>query len=215
MAFSGLHGCLFFGCFVFQLANLSTGFNVVQSPRFLGIRSGATVFLYCKTDSPDAVEVKWWKSTENGKELYSNDSAGIKESDRSTIHKFMITITTVKRADSGIYYCDIKVNNNTKNGSGTELKVHARIQPEEITSQNTMKDAIILIQGFLLLACGCVPFLLNLSKDDAESDNGELEEEHTYEGLEIEENENAYEGIVTVRRDGEAKWIYGEHPCQE
>ncbi|XP_041087368.1 B-cell antigen receptor complex-associated protein beta chain-like isoform X2 [Polyodon spathula] len=215
MAFFGLRGCLVFGCFVFQLSNLSS-FNVVQSPRFLGIKSGTTVFLFCKTDSPDAVEVKWWKRSKIGKELYSYESAAaIKESDsRSMIHKFFITIPTVKRADSGIYYCDIQVNNDTKYGSGTELKVHARIQPEEITSQNTMKDAIILIQGFLLIACCCAPFLLNLCKDDAESYNGEVDEEHTYEGLEIGQDENVatYEEIWGK---GEAKWIYGEHPCQE
>ncbi|KAK1159028.1 B-cell antigen receptor complex-associated protein beta chain-like isoform X1 [Acipenser oxyrinchus oxyrinchus] len=218
MAFSVfLRGCLFLGCFVFQVANLSTGFNVVQSPRFLGIKTGATVCLSCMTDSPDAVEVKWWKRLENGDQLYWNESASAANDSYSNSRKFIFNIRKIKSIHSGIYYCNIQINNVIKNGSGTELKVHARTETEEIASKNTMKDAIILIQGFLLLAFCCAPFLLSLSKDDAESDNGELEEEHTYEGLEIGQNENTaqYEDIVSVRGNGEARWMYGEHPCQE
>ncbi|KAK6473100.1 B-cell antigen receptor complex-associated protein beta chain-like isoform X2 [Huso huso] len=219
MAFSVfLRGCLFLGCFVFQVANLSS-FNVVQSPRFLGIKTGATVCLFCMTDSPDAVEVKWWKRLKNGDQLYWNESASaINDSySRSMTRYFLFNIRKIKSVHSGVYYCNIQINNVIKNGSGTELKVHARIETEEIASKNTVKDAIILIQGVLLLAFCCAPFLLNLSKDDAESDNGELEEEHTYEGLEIGQNENTatYEDIVTVQRNGEARWMYGEHPCQE
>ncbi|XP_041120914.1 B-cell antigen receptor complex-associated protein beta chain-like isoform X2 [Polyodon spathula] len=219
MAFSVLlRGCLFFGCFVFQVANLSS-FSVVQSPRFLGLKTGATVCFFCITDSPDAMEVKWWKRLEDGDQLYWNESAAaINDSySRSTTRYFTFNIRKIKSTHSGIYYCNIHINNVTKTGSGTELKVHARTEKEEIASKNTMKDAIILIQGFVLLALCCAPFLLNLSKDDAESDNGELEEEHTYEGLEIGQNENAatYEDIVTVWKTGEARWMYGEHPCQE
>ncbi|RXN00288.1 Sodium channel protein type 4 subunit alpha [Acipenser ruthenus] len=35
------------------------------------------------------------------------------------------------------------------------------------------------------------------------------------DGLEIGQNENTatYEDIVTVQRNGEARWMYGEHPC--
>ncbi|XP_033913397.3 B-cell antigen receptor complex-associated protein beta chain-like isoform X2 [Acipenser ruthenus] len=217
MAFSVfLRGCLFLGCFVFQVANLSS-FNVVQSPRFLGMKTGANVCLSCMIDSQDAAEVKWWKRLENGDQLYWNESASATNVSHSSSRCFNLNIKKIKSFHSGVYYCNIQINNVIKNGSGTELKVHARIEREEIASKNTVKDAIILIQGVLLLAFCCAPFLLNLSKDDAESDNGELEEEHTYEGLEIGQNENTatYEDIVTVQRNGEARWMYGEHPCQE
>ncbi|KFQ13299.1 B-cell antigen receptor complex-associated protein beta chain, partial [Leptosomus discolor] len=85
---------------------------------------------------------------------------------------------------------------------------HSSIQ--QLQSRNTLKDAIIIIQSILLVIFISVPMLLFLDKGEGKEIP---EEDHTYEGLEVEQMAT-YEDI-TPFRDVKAKWTVGEHPGEE
>ncbi|KFP92326.1 B-cell antigen receptor complex-associated protein beta chain, partial [Apaloderma vittatum] len=85
---------------------------------------------------------------------------------------------------------------------------HRNIQ--QIQNRNTLKDAIIIIQSILLVIFISVPMFLLRDKGESKKS---LEEDHTYEGLEVEQMAT-YEDI-TPFRDVKAKWTVGEHPGEE
>nr|XP_054505705.1 B-cell antigen receptor complex-associated protein beta chain isoform X2 [Agelaius phoeniceus] len=93
---------------------------------------------------------------------------------------------------------------------GTELRVMGTSSIKQFQNRNTLKDAIIIIQSILLVIFISIPILLFLDKGE---DKKSPEEDHTYEGLEVEQMAT-YEDI-TPFRDVKAKWTVGEHPGEE
>ncbi|XP_074116938.1 B-cell antigen receptor complex-associated protein beta chain isoform X2 [Sminthopsis crassicaudata] len=133
-----------------------------------------------------------------------------------------LVIQKIQFEDNGIYYCQQVCEENPEKlyqACGTELRVMAPshiVSPKgystvaQLKRRNTLKDAIIMIQTLLIIVFITVPIFLLLDKDDSKV---ALEDDHTYEGLEIDQTAT-YEDIVTLRT-GEVKWSVGEHPGQE
>ncbi|XP_036609472.1 B-cell antigen receptor complex-associated protein beta chain isoform X2 [Trichosurus vulpecula] len=124
-----------------------------------------------------------------------------------------LIISKIQFEDNGIYYCEQRCKEGPEKilrGCGTELRVMGYSTVAQLKRRNTLKDAIIMIQTLLIIVFITVPIFLLLDKDDSKV---ALEDDHTYEGLEIDQTAT-YEDIVTLRT-GEVKWSVGEHPGQE
>nr|ACZ13439.1 CD79b [Notamacropus eugenii] len=124
-----------------------------------------------------------------------------------------LIITKIQFEDNGIYYCEEKCMEGPREnlrGCGTELRVMGFSTMAQLKRRNTLKDAIIMVQTLLIIVFITVPIFLLLDKDESKV---ALEDDHTYEGLEIDQTAT-YEDIVTLRT-GEVKWSVGEHPGQE
>ncbi|XP_066554833.1 B-cell antigen receptor complex-associated protein beta chain [Amia ocellicauda] len=207
--------CLLFGCFCFIMVNLSTCTDFRQRPRYLGVRSGSKIILFCFTTRNNNVthKVEWVKILQHGEkeEMPVFENRKVKLQAFSKENRASLTISGVTHEDSGIYVC--KVNN--LEGPGSELQVYSHMTPDEVQKKTQMKDAIILIQAALLMLCLLTPLLLYIYQGKSEErDYEEPEDDHTYEGLEIEQCA-MYEDIATLRQPAEATWEHGEHPCQE
>ncbi|NXF12721.1 CD79B protein, partial [Smithornis capensis] len=184
---------------------------VHQHSRYLALKKNMPVSLICYTHEPQNMQwYKMEKDREDFSELNQNNSNYIiNRTDRSI--KF--TIVRATHGDSGIYVCDRKdiLEKKDLHACGTEIRVVGNTSIKQVQNRNTLKDAIIIIQSILLVIFISIPILLLLDK--VSDSKKRPEEDHTYEGLEVEQMAT-YEDI-TPFRDVKAKWTVGEHPGEE
>ncbi|NXU48342.1 CD79B protein, partial [Turnix velox] len=184
--------------------------SVQQPLRYMAAKRNMPVHFLCFTKEPQ--NMQWYKTKEDGgvlQQLDINPRYMIKRQDRF----INFTISRVTYEDNGVYVCDSKNMTGQKQRPGlcgTELRVMGHSNIYQIQNRNTLKDAIIIIQSILLVVFISIPFILFLDKGERKQIP---EEDHTYEGLEVEQMAT-YEDI-TPFRDVKAKWTVGEHPGEE
>lgn len=208
-------------CYLFFVGLLMTLITVAepvchkisQTPRYLGVRKGSTILIRCNiVDFHSPNDVTWEKRFNDFQEdIVQGGQSQKKNTNNYTTNgvSSVLHIKLVEYADSGIYYCKVKNNSEYLHGCGTELKVIGHGTEEDAAMRNTLKDAVIVIQTFLLFMCLLIPMLLIMNKNSMKKSD----EDHTYEGLEIDQMAT-YEDIGIARNEA-AKWTAGEHPCQE
>ncbi|NWI84963.1 CD79B protein, partial [Pitta sordida] len=182
-----------------------------QHLRYVAVKKNMPIYLLCYTHEPQ--NMQWYKTkedTENISELVRNTSHHLIKTTSTFIN---FTIFKVTSDDNGIYVCDRKNIEEKKDlhSCGTELRVMGNSSKKQIQNRNTLKDAIIIIQSILLVIFISIPILLLLDK--VSDSKKRPEEDHTYEGLEVDQMAT-YEDI-TPFRDVKAKWTVGEHPGEE
>ncbi|KAM9215086.1 B-cell antigen receptor complex-associated protein beta chain [Leptosomus discolor] len=184
---------------------------VQQDPRYVAAKKNKPVHFICYSREPDSMQ--WYKTTENSDDLYELDHNTSRYSIERQDNFIRFTIFRITYEDNGIYVCDSKnltAEKKRPHLCGTELRVMGHSSIQQLQSRNTLKDAIIIIQSILLVIFISVPMLLFLDKGEGKEIP---EEDHTYEGLEVEQMAT-YEDI-TPFRDVKAKWTVGEHPGEE
>ncbi|NXP46871.1 CD79B protein, partial [Heliornis fulica] len=184
---------------------------VQQHPRYVAAKKNMPVHFICYT--PDPQSMQWYKMSENSNEHLELDHNTSRYSIERHPNFINLTIFRIKYEDNGIYICNsknLKVEDKWSHLCGTELRVMGHSSIQQFQSRNTLKDAIIIIQSILLVIFIGVPILLFLDKGEGKESP---EEDHTYEGLEVEQMAT-YEDI-TPFRDVKAKWTVGEHPGEE
>ncbi|NXG72506.1 CD79B protein, partial [Baryphthengus martii] len=185
---------------------------VRQHPRYVAAKKNTPVSFICR--SPESDNMQWYKTAENSEDFYELDRNTSRCSIERKDNFINFTIFRIAFEDNGIYVCDSKnltAEKKRPHLCGTELRVMGHSNIQQVQNRNTLKDAIIIIQSILLVVFVSIPILLFLDKvsDGKESP----EEDHTYEGLEVEQMAT-YEDI-TPFRDVKAKWTVGEHPGEE
>ncbi|XP_036429033.1 B-cell antigen receptor complex-associated protein beta chain [Colossoma macropomum] len=203
---------LMFGCSLLVLVNLSgskANFQVLQKPRFYGVKPGKTVSILCSISdtSQNPVVAKWYKAKahKNEKKPYMSSEA----------RNMSLKISNVQLEDSGIYFCEVM----NIVGHGTELQVLRYSNSKKAEQRSKMKDFVIFLQTFLLVLCIVLPLVWHyrLGKKE-EAVYEEPERDHTYEGLEIEHcGGDLYEDIRPYCQESqgpEAAWEVG-HPGVE
>ncbi|XP_051774886.1 B-cell antigen receptor complex-associated protein beta chain [Erpetoichthys calabaricus] len=190
--------------------------KVKQNQRYIGVKSGVSVNFKCYISKPykmETVRVQWSRQHTDKPVEYLRTHDIPCANGTVLVTRYRQPKVTI--AQSGVYYCSVlRGGNLTENGMGTELKVYGFMKATDMRSKHTMKEAIIFMQMFLLLAILIVSVVVTLGKMRNKADPEEYNEEHTYEGLEIEQIAT-YEDIDTVRQIANAKWTHGEHPCEE
>ncbi|XP_010086170.1 PREDICTED: B-cell antigen receptor complex-associated protein beta chain [Pterocles gutturalis] len=184
---------------------------VQQNLRYVMAKKNMPVHFICYSHEPDSMQ--WYKTTEDGSDFHELDHSSSRYSMETTDKYINFTISRIAYEDNGIYVCDsknLKAEKKRPHLCGTELRVIGYSNIHQIQSRNTLKDAIIIIQSILLVIFISIPVLLFLDKGEGKESP---EEEHTYEGLEVEQMAT-YEDI-TPFRDVKAKWTVGEHPGEE
>ncbi|KAM6114722.1 B-cell antigen receptor complex-associated protein beta chain [Phoenicopterus ruber ruber] len=183
---------------------------VQQQPRYMAAKKNAPVHFICYTPEPHSMQ--WYKTAENSDDLYELDHNTSRYSIERKDNFINFTIFRIAYEDNGIYVCASKNLTEEKRTRlcGTELSVMGHSNIQQVQSRNTLKDAIIIIQSILLVIFISIPMLLFLDKGEGKESP---EEDHTYEGLEVEQMAT-YEDI-TPFRDVKAKWTVGEHPGEE
>ncbi|XP_075027333.1 B-cell antigen receptor complex-associated protein beta chain [Calonectris borealis] len=183
---------------------------VQQHPRYITAKKNMPVHFICYSQEPHSMQ--WYKVAEDSDDFYELDRNTSRYSIERKYKFINFTIFRITYEDNGIYVCDSKNLTEKKwpHLCGTELRVMGHSNIQQIQSRNTLKDAIIIIQSILLVIFISVPMLLFLDKGEGKES---LEEDHTYEGLEVEQMAT-YEDI-TPFRDVKAKWTVGEHPGEE
>ncbi|NXU18202.1 CD79B protein, partial [Pardalotus punctatus] len=185
---------------------------VHQQPRYVAVRKGMPVYFICY--SREAENMQWYKTAEDRDDLSVLDRDTPSCIIERTNVSINLTLLRTTHRDSGIYVCDKKgqLKKEKLHSCGTELRVMGTSSIKQVQNRNTLKDAIIIIQSILLVIFISIPILLFLDKV-SDSDKKSPEEDHTYEGLEVEQMAT-YEDI-TPFRDVKAKWTVGEHPGEE
>ncbi|XP_005238873.2 B-cell antigen receptor complex-associated protein beta chain [Falco peregrinus] len=183
---------------------------VQQHPRYVAAKKNMPVHFICYTQEPHSMQ--WYKAEKDSNDLYELDYSTSRYSIERKAHLINFTISRITYEDNGIYVCDSKNRTAERRPHlcGTELKVLSHSNIQQLQSRNTLKDAIIIIQSILLVIFISIPMLLFLDKAEGKQSP---EEDHTYEGLEVEQIAT-YEDI-TPFRDVKAKWTVGEHPGEE
>ncbi|XP_021233352.1 B-cell antigen receptor complex-associated protein beta chain isoform X2 [Numida meleagris] len=182
-----------------------------QNPRYMAAKKNTRVHFVCYTSQPHAMQ--WYKALTDEEKFHPLDLSSDRFSINITHDRINFTIFKISYEDNGVYVCDSKNLTEERRQPylcGTELRVMSNRTIEQTQSRNTLKDAIIIIQSILLVIFISVPMLLFLEKGDGKESP---EEDHTYEGLEVEQMAT-YEDI-TPFRDVKAKWTVGEHPGEE
>ncbi|NXS99983.1 CD79B protein, partial [Jacana jacana] len=183
---------------------------VHQHPRYVAAKKNSPVHFICYSQEPQSMQ--WYKMVKDSNELHELENTS--RYSIKTRDKFInFTISKITYEDNGVYVCDSKnfmAEKKRPHLCGTELRVMGHSSIQQIQSRNTLKDAIIIIQSILLVVFISVPMLLFLDKGEGKESP---EEDHTYEGLEVEQMAT-YEDI-TPFRDMKAKWTVGEHPGEE
>ncbi|XP_056101760.1 B-cell antigen receptor complex-associated protein beta chain isoform X2 [Rhinichthys klamathensis goyatoka] len=202
------------GCSVMALIYLSAeaiNIHVFQKPRFLGVKTGRSVIIYCvSSHSSLPAHVVWFKEGADKVTLKNSQRINIKEKSETT--NASIAIKKVEMEDSGVYFCKL----NDTLGPGTALQVSRYSEPQAILHRSRVKDVIIFLQAFLLILCIVVPLVqfYKLEKKE-EADYEEPEDDHIYEGLEIEQcGGDVYEDISVYAQPTDAPWEV-ESPDQE
>lgn len=183
---------------------------VYQNPRYVAIKKNMPIYFVCYSQEPQIMQ--WYKIAKDRDDLSMLDQNTPSYSIDRTNTSINLTLIRATYADSGIYVCDRKglVQKEELHSCGTELRVMGTSSIKQVQNRNTLKDAIIIIQSILLVIFISIPILLFLDKSE---DKKSPEEDHTYEGLEVEQMAT-YEDI-TPFRDVKAKWTVGEHPGEE
>lgn len=95
--------------------------RVFQKPRFLGVKTGRNVMIYCvSSHSSLPAHVVWFKDQADKGTLKNSQRIDIKEKSART--NASIVIKKVEIEDSGIYFCKL----NDTLGPGTALQVSSR-----------------------------------------------------------------------------------------
>jgi len=95
--------------------------RVFQKPRFLGVKTGRSVMIYCvSSHSSLPANVVWFKDWVDKVTLENSQRIDIKEKSEKT--NASITIKKVEIEDSGVYFCKL----NDTLGPGTALQVSSR-----------------------------------------------------------------------------------------
>ncbi|NXC33552.1 CD79B protein, partial [Campylorhamphus procurvoides] len=186
-------------------------FPVHQHLRYVAIKKNMPIYFICY--SHDLNNTQWYKTEENSTEIWMLDESNSHYNIQRTDAFINLTIFRATYEDSAIYVCDRKniTEKRRLHACGTELRVMGHSSIKQVQNRNTLKDAIIIIQSILLVILISIPILILLDKV---SDSKKCpEEDHTYEGLEVEQMAT-YEDI-TPFRDVKAKWTVGEHPGEE
>ncbi|NWT76424.1 CD79B protein, partial [Prunella himalayana] len=184
---------------------------VYQTLRYVAIKKNMPIYFICYSQEPEIMQ--WYKTAEDREDLsVLNQSTGSYLIERTNI-SINLTLLRATSEDSGIYVCDRRdlQRKEDLHSCGTELRVMGTSSIKQFQNRNTLKDAIIIIQSILLVVFISIPILLFLDK--ASDNKKSPEEDHTYEGLEVEQMAT-YEDI-TPFRDVKAKWTVGEHPGEE
>ncbi|NXP26897.1 CD79B protein, partial [Scytalopus superciliaris] len=184
---------------------------VHQHPRYVAVKKNMPIHFLCYSHDPK--NMQWYKTEEESKDISGLNESTSHYSIQRTDAFINFTIFRTTYTDSAIYVCDRKNISEKKDlhACGTELRVMGHSSIKQIQNRNTLKDAIIIIQTILLVILISIPILFLLDKV---SDSKKYpEEDHTYEGLEVEQMAT-YEDI-TPFRDVKAKWTVGEHPGEE
>ncbi|NXC01516.1 CD79B protein, partial [Orthonyx spaldingii] len=183
---------------------------VHQHPRYVAVKKNTPVSFICYTQ--ESPSMQWYKTAEDSDELCVLEHNVTSYSIERTNSSINLTLFRASYEDSGIYVCDRKglLKKEKLHMCGTELRVMGTSSIKQVQNRNTLKDAIIIIQSILLVVFISIPILLFLDKGE---DKKSPEEDHTYEGLEVEQMAT-YEDI-TPFRDVKAKWTVGEHPGEE
>ncbi|KAM6041966.1 B-cell antigen receptor complex-associated protein beta chain [Chlamydotis macqueenii] len=184
---------------------------VQQHPRYVAAKKNMPVHFICYSQEPQSMQ--WYKTVEDSDDLLELDHNTSHYSIERKDNFINFTIFRITYKDNGIYVCDSKnltAEKKRPHLCGTELRVMGHSNIQQIQSRNTLKDTIIIIQSILLVVFISVPMLLFLDKAEGKESP---EDDHTYEGLEVEQMAT-YEDI-TPFRDVKAKWTVGEHPGEE
>ncbi|NXB19472.1 CD79B protein, partial [Rhagologus leucostigma] len=184
---------------------------VYQNLRYVAVKKNMPIYFICYSQEPQIM--KWYKTVENRDDLSVLDQSTPSYSIERTSASINLTLFRASYEDSGIYVCDRKdlKKKEELHACGTELRVMGTSSIKQVQNRNTLKDAIIIIQSILLVIFISIPILLFLDKVSDQKKSPE--EDHTYEGLEVEQMAT-YEDI-TPFRDVKAKWTVGEHPGEE
>ncbi|KAL0984437.1 hypothetical protein UPYG_G00141490 [Umbra pygmaea] len=206
---------LLFGCCVLIFFNCSvasqTNIKIFQKPRFHGTLINGHVDIYCVVQNQSST-VKWYKIPK-----YDSDRKNrtpLKESKNKVLFRnsteksnTSITLTQLTIDDSGVYFCSV----DGVWGPGTEIQVFQRIDFDAAEKRSNYKDFLIFIQALLLTLLAIVPLLHHqklLTKEDAIYE--EPEQDHIYEGLQIEHCGDLYEDISMYAQpepaQGSAPW---------
>ncbi|NXG42707.1 CD79B protein, partial [Psilopogon haemacephalus] len=185
---------------------------VQQRPRYLAAKKNSPVHFICSSQQPHSMQ--WYKTTQDGREVQELEGSSSRYSVERGSSFLNFTIFSVRYQDKGVYVCDRR--NLTAQGRrphlcGTELRVMGHINIKQLQNRSTLKDVIIIIQSILMIIFLSVPVLIFMDKVSGTKESPE--EDHTYEGLEVEQIAT-YEDI-TPFRDMKVKWTVGEHPGEE
>uniref|UniRef100_A0A674JXI9 Ig-like domain-containing protein n=1 Tax=Terrapene triunguis TaxID=2587831 RepID=A0A674JXI9_9SAUR len=188
--------------------------NFRQHPRYIAAKKNTQVHFICH--SRNSNDVQWYKMTGQDKTPRVIDVNGPRVYEERNVSFVMIIFSKIQPEDNGIYLCENKSlarDLGRIRTCGSELRVIGEMRfstIEQVQRRNSVKDVIIMIQSILLVIFVSVPMLLLLERGDGKASS---DEDHTYEGLEIEQTAT-YEDIAPLR-DVKAKWTIGEHPGQE
>ncbi|NWS36403.1 CD79B protein, partial [Polioptila caerulea] len=184
---------------------------VYQNVRYVAVKKNMPIYFICY--SQETQDLQWYKTAEKEDYLSVLDQDTPSYRIERTNTSINLTLFRATYEDNGIYVCDRKglVQKEKLHSCGTELQVMGTSSMKQVQNRNTLKDAIIIIQSILLVIFISIPILLFLDK--ASDNKKSPEEDHTYEGLEVEQMAT-YEDI-TPFRDVKAKWTVGEHPGEE
>lgn len=183
---------------------------VHQNLRYVAVKKNMPISFICYTQEPQTLQ--WYKTAEEENDLSVLDQSMPSYSIERTNTSINLTLFRATFEDRGIYVCDRKglLQKEELHSCGTELRVMGTSSIKQVQNRNTLKDAIIIIQSVLLVIFISIPILLFLDKGEEKKSP---EDDHTYEGLEVEQMAT-YEDI-TPFRDVKAKWTVGEHPGEE
>ncbi|XP_014740280.1 PREDICTED: B-cell antigen receptor complex-associated protein beta chain [Sturnus vulgaris] len=181
-----------------------------QNLRYVVIKKNMPISFICYTQEPQTLQ--WYKTEEKKNVLSGLDQNMPSYSIERTNISINLTLFRATFEDRGIYVCDRKglLQKEELHSCGTELRVMGTSSIKQVQNRHTLKDAIIIIQSILLVIFISIPILFFLDKGEEKKSP---EEDHTYEGLEVEQMAT-YEDI-TPFRDVKAKWTVGEHPGEE
>ncbi|XP_067101426.1 B-cell antigen receptor complex-associated protein beta chain [Osmerus mordax] len=185
--------------------------NLNQKPRFYGVKAGRSVIIYCVAPGhTQNAEVEWYKApkynTPSAEREIVTAGQQIHMREKSMTQNASISFRDLTTEASGVYFC--KMNHNW--GPGTELQVFRPNNFNSAVRRSNMKDALILIQAFLLTLCVVAPLIRSqtLFKKE-ETIYEEPQHDHIYEGLEIEQcGGGVYEDISAYAQpeQAEAAW---------
>ncbi|XP_018591864.1 B-cell antigen receptor complex-associated protein beta chain [Scleropages formosus] len=199
------------------LAHISVCLQLQQKPRFIGVKSGKNVRLWCFVEKSGTVirgPIHWFRAVVyNGEKhpLVQTEGIEVFHGNSSTSVQSNLRIKNVMPEHSGIYFC----NANDTWGLGSELKVLRHILLKDAMKKSQTKDAFIVLQALLLTACALIPVVLYMRKVAREDRiYEEPEDNHLYEGLQIEHCD-LYEDIPAYSQPAEAPWEGPESPCEE
>ncbi|KAM9368814.1 B-cell antigen receptor complex-associated protein beta chain [Phaethornis superciliosus] len=180
---------------------------VLQHPRYVLARRNLSLHLICYTG--DRHGVRWYRTMGDSDELHELSNTSRYSIQRNNNSFINLTILRVTPSDQGVYVCG-RGGVQGPRLCTTELRVLGHSTSQQVQNRHTLTDAIIIIQSILLVIFLSIPVLLFLEKGEGKQSP---EEEHTYEGLAVEQMAT-YEDI-TPFRDVKAKWTVGEHPGEE